>query len=89
MNWHCNPWFQKEYLIKLYACMTVGEVISLLCRCDYSNNSFTEHQAIKAYCGSGGIAPCVLVIGTTWRWVDSFTHRPIYSPEKEPLVPSP
>jgi hypothetical protein len=37
-----------------------------------------EQQAIKAYCGSGGIAPRILDLGTRWRWVVSFTPRPPY-----------
>jgi hypothetical protein len=27
----------------------------------------TEHHAVKAYWGSGGIAPGILVFGTRWR----------------------
>jgi hypothetical protein len=27
----------------------------------------TEHQTMKAYWGSGGIAPLILCIGTRWR----------------------
>jgi hypothetical protein len=33
---------------------------------------------MKAYWGSGGIVPCILDLGTRWRWVVSFTHRPLY-----------
>jgi hypothetical protein len=38
----------------------------------------TEHHAMKAYWGSGGIAPRILNLGTRWRWVVSFTPRPLY-----------
>jgi hypothetical protein len=33
---------------------------------------------MKAYWGSGGIAPCILYLGTRWTWVVSFTSRPLY-----------
>jgi hypothetical protein len=44
----------------------------------------TEHHAIKACWGSGGIAPRILDLGTRWRLVVSFTPRPIY-PQGNPL----
>jgi hypothetical protein len=33
-----------------------------ICPCD-----LTEHHAMRAYWGSGGIAPYVLDLGTGWR----------------------
>jgi hypothetical protein len=45
----------------------------------------TEHHVMNSYCGTGGIAPRILDIGTRWRWVVSFTPR-LYPPGKEPLV---
>jgi hypothetical protein len=48
----------------------------------------TEHHATKAYWGSGGIAPCILDLGTRWRWVASFTPRPLYPQEKSRWYPS-
>jgi len=30
--------------------------------------------------GSVSIAPLFLSLGTSWRWVDSFTPRPLYPP---------
>jgi hypothetical protein len=47
---------------------------------------FTEHHAMKTYCGSGGIGPLILDIGTR-RWVVSFTPRPLYSKGKNPRYP--
>jgi len=44
----------------------------------------TEHHAMKTYWGSGGIAPCVLDLGTRWRWVVSFTPRPLYPKGRNP-----
>jgi hypothetical protein len=38
---------------------------------------FTEHHAIMVY-GGGGIAPRILDLGTRWKWVVSFTPRPLY-----------
>jgi len=33
---------------------------------------------MKTYSGSGGIVPRILDLGTRWRWVASFTPRPLY-----------
>jgi len=43
----------------------------------------TEH-VMKAYWESGGIFPCVLDIGTRWRWVVSFTPPSLYPRERAP-----
>jgi len=37
----------------------------------------TEHHAMKAFSGSGRIAPRIHWLGTRWRWVVSFTPRPL------------
>jgi hypothetical protein len=42
---------------------------------------------MKAYWGSGGIASRILELGTKWRWVVSFTIRPLYLQEKSPCYP--
>jgi hypothetical protein len=42
----------------------------------------TKHHAMKAYWGSGGIAPRIPDLGTRWRWVVSFTPRQLYPQEK-------
>jgi hypothetical protein len=39
---------------------------------------------MKAYWGSGVIAPRILDLGTRWRWVVSFTPRPLYHQGKNP-----
>jgi hypothetical protein len=36
------------------------------------------------YWGSGGIAPRILDLGNRWRWVVSFTPRPLYLQGKSP-----
>jgi hypothetical protein len=33
---------------------------------------------MKMYWNSGGTAPHILDLGTKWRWVVSFTPRPLY-----------
>jgi hypothetical protein len=47
----------------------------------------TQHHAMKAYWGSGGIAPFILDLGTRWRWVVSFTFRSLYHQGKGPWYP--
>jgi hypothetical protein len=47
----------------------------------------TEHHAMKAYWGSGGIAARILDLGTRWRWAVSFTPRPLYPQGKSPWYP--
>jgi hypothetical protein len=55
---------------------------------------FTKHHVMKTYplptvtyWGNGGIAPYILNFGTRWKWVVSFTHRPLYSRDKNPPYP--
>jgi hypothetical protein len=38
----------------------------------------TKHHAMKTYWESAGITPRILDLSTRWRWVDSFTPRPLY-----------
>jgi hypothetical protein len=42
---------------------------------------------MRAYGGSGGIAPLIPDLGTGWRCVVSFTHRPLYSQGNSPWYP--
>jgi hypothetical protein len=44
----------------------------------------TKHSAMKTYWGSGCIAPRILEHGTRWRWVVSFTLRPLCPKERTP-----
>jgi hypothetical protein len=48
-----------------------------LCQC------LTKHHTMKTYWG-GGIAPCILDLGTRRRWMVSFTPRPLYRRGKSP-----
>jgi hypothetical protein len=47
----------------------------------------TDHHVMKAYWVSGCIAPRILDLGTRWRWVVSFTTRPLYSQGKSRWYP--
>jgi hypothetical protein len=42
---------------------------------------------MKAYWGSRGIAPRILGLGTRWKWVVSFIHRPLYPRGNSPWYP--
>jgi hypothetical protein len=42
---------------------------------------------MKVYCGGGSIAPRILDLGTSWRWVVRFTPRPLCSQRKSPWYP--
>jgi len=46
-----------------------------------SNNDgvlfLTEHHAMKVCWGSGGIVPHIFYLRSRWRWVVSFTSRPL------------
>jgi hypothetical protein len=42
---------------------------------------------MKTFWGSGSIAPRTLDLGTRWRWVVSFTPRPLYPPGKSSWYP--
>jgi hypothetical protein len=46
--------------------------------------ALTEHHAMKAYWGSGSIAPLIFYLRTRWRWVVSFTPQPLYPQGKSP-----
>jgi len=37
----------------------------------------TKHHDMKTYGGNEGIARCNLGLGTRWRWVVTFTPRPL------------
>jgi hypothetical protein len=70
----------KFHLLSLLSDTTVVERVKLsLC--------WTKHHAMKAFRGSGGIAPCIIDHGTRWRWVVGFTPRPLYPHGKSPWYP--
>jgi hypothetical protein len=47
----------------------------------------TKHHAMKTYWVSRGIAARILDLSTRWRWVVSFTPRPLYPQGKSPWYP--
>jgi hypothetical protein len=54
----------------------------------WSSLNFTSTISImKAYWGSGDIAARIFDLGTRWRWVVSFTPRPLYLQGKSPWYP--
>jgi hypothetical protein len=63
----------------------------LVCTCDINTEPaqrcLTQHHAAKRHWRSGGIAPDILDLGTRWRWVVSFTTRPLYPQGKSPRYP--
>jgi hypothetical protein len=44
-----------------------------------------KYDTMKTYWGSGSIAPIIRNLGARWRWVVSFTLRPLYPRAKRPL----
>jgi hypothetical protein len=48
---------------------------------------WTKHHVMGAYWESEGIAPRILDLGTRWRWMVSFTHRPLNPQGKIPWYP--
>jgi hypothetical protein len=49
--------------------------------------TLTEHCTMKAYWGSGCIAPRILNLDSRWRRVVSFTPRTLYPQGKSPWCP--
>jgi len=47
----------------------------------------TDHYAMKVYWRSGSIELHILCFGTRWRYVVSFTPRPLCPQEKSPWYP--
>jgi hypothetical protein len=47
----------------------------------------TKYYNHEGVLGSGGTAPRILDLGTKWRWVVSFTPRPLYPQGKNPWYP--
>jgi len=47
----------------------------------------SKHHTMKTYWGSGGIAPHILDLGISWKWVVSFTPWPLLLPGKDPWYP--
>jgi hypothetical protein len=48
--------------------------------------NFIKNKIMKTY-GGVEVQPWILILGITWRWVLSFTRRPLYPPGKSPRYP--
>jgi hypothetical protein len=68
------------FFLRDHRCKSKGKKVKLsLC--------LTKHHAMKTYWGSGGLTSHILDLGTRWRWVVSFTPRPLYPQGKSPWYP--
>jgi hypothetical protein len=59
-------------------------VIIWIIKVKYLSLCFNWAPRHEGVLGSGGIAPRILDLGTIWRWVVSFTPRPLYPKERAP-----
>jgi hypothetical protein len=65
----------------IHMCLCKNKKVKLsLC----STNQAPRHEGVW---GSGCIDPHFLHLGTSWRWVVNFTHRPLYPRRKSPRYP--
>jgi len=70
---------EGEYLEKLSHLLVKVKLKLSLCF-----NWAPRHEGVL---GSGCIAPLIINLGTRWRWVVSFTPRPLYPRGKSPWYP--
>jgi hypothetical protein len=61
----------------LHACYMTPQFLDSLTLLQIKGKVKLVHHAMKMYCGSGSITPHILDLGTRWRWVVSFTLRPL------------
>jgi hypothetical protein len=73
-----DPMVQRKYPSRFEATDSNGS--SLYCQVVRVKLSqcLTKNHALKTSWGSGIIDPCILKLGTRWRWVVSLTARPLY-----------
>jgi hypothetical protein len=81
LNSHEEVWKSKIKAKEKVKIKTKIKVKLFLC------HFLSEHYATEAYWGSRGIAPCILDLGTRWRWVVSFTLLPVYPQGKSYMFP--
>jgi hypothetical protein len=67
--------FKKRFLTLLIGLQAISSM-QQRCPCASFLNWERRHKGVL---GSGGIAPRILDLGTRWRWMVSFTPRPLYS----------
>jgi len=58
-------------------CVSRGATLSL--PLPFTVPSSTEEQAMKGHRWRGGKTPCILVLGTKWRWPVGFMFQPLYT----------
>jgi hypothetical protein len=86
---YCLP-FAPDFLTQNTDGKTVANFLLCMCTDKIKVKLFlclTKHNATKTYWRNGGIALCILNLGTTWRWVVSFMPRPLYPQGKSPWYP--
>jgi hypothetical protein len=74
--------FRPFICIHFYGAMLRHRTLMLFLRL---NNKALRHEGVW---GSGCIDPCFLDLGTSWRWMLSFTPGPPYPRGKSPWYPS-
>jgi len=47
--------------------------------------SLIKHHTMKTYWGNGDISPRILNLDNRQKWVVSFTPRPLFSGERNPI----
>jgi hypothetical protein len=61
-----------------FLCTFISSKLPLSIRLKVKSVCPNKHHTMKIYCESvgGGIAPCILNLGTCWKWVVSLTSPP-------------
>jgi hypothetical protein len=82
------PWFRiPHFWWETHMVVNVGVIVNNKRQKVKLSLCLTKHHAMKAYWGRGGIASRIIDLGTRWRWVVSFTPRPLYPQGKLPWYP--
>jgi hypothetical protein len=66
-------WLSLWHPVYMYVCLWKCKVVPV-----------PRHEHVL---GSGGTAPCILNLGTRWKWMVSFTPQPLYPRRKNPWNP--
>jgi len=83
----CCLHLQGEPLKRWYPTTTLHDFISQRISRWKVKLSICLHHAMKVYRESGGTDPRILNLGTRWRWVVSFTPRPLCLQRKSHRYP--
>ena len=76
-----------EFLCGLHHCLHQSASIALWNEPRNAEGKVVPGHVMKAYSGSGSIAPHILNLGIGWRWVVSLASRLLYLRGKETRVP--